>query len=65
MVHYNGLGREERDRITEIQDQLIELYVDRRNAQAAGMSTRARHLEQDIDDLLAEKAEIEKLRVLS
>jgi hypothetical protein len=60
MVHYNGLGTEERARIREIQDLLIELYVDRKNALTAGMTAHARHLDQEIDDLLQEKAEIEK-----
>jgi hypothetical protein len=65
MVRYNGLSTEDQARITDIQDSLIELYVDRRNALAAGMSFRARQIEQKIDDLLAEKEEIEESVTLS
>jgi hypothetical protein len=60
MVRYNGLSSDERGRITEIQDLLIELYVDRKNALATGMQARARQIQQEIDDLLEEKAAIEK-----
>jgi hypothetical protein len=58
-VRYHGLNSTERARITEIQDQLIELYVDRKNALTAGMPARARHLQLEIDDLLEEKAQIQ------
>jgi len=64
MARHNGLRSEERARITAIQDLLIELYVDRKNASAAGMPARARHIQREIDDLLEEKAEIERLPVV-
>lgn len=65
MMRYDGLSPEERARITEIQDSLIELYVDRKNALAAGMRARARRLDREIDDLLEEKAEIENSSTVS
>jgi hypothetical protein len=60
MVRHNGFSPEERARITEIQDLLIELYVERKDAMAAGMRARANNIEQEINDLLEEKADIEK-----
>jgi hypothetical protein len=65
MVRYNGSSSAERARITEIQDQLIELYVDRGNVLRYGMPAHARHLQQEINDLLEEKAEIEKSLMMS
>jgi hypothetical protein len=64
-MRYNGLSPEERARITEIQDSLIELYVDRKNVLAAGRPARARQLDHEINDLLAEKAEIEQSSTVS
>jgi hypothetical protein len=63
MRHSNGTSSPERARITDIQDLLIELYVDRGNALRDGRPARARQIQQEIDDLLQEKAEVEKLRI--
>jgi hypothetical protein len=54
------LTPEERARITELQDLLIERFVERREAAAEGQEERVRTVEAQIDSLLREKEEIEK-----
>lgn len=54
------LTPEERARITELQDLLIDCFVEHREATAKGEEERIRELEADIDDLLREKEEVEK-----
>jgi hypothetical protein len=53
-----SLTPEERAEIMRIQDRLIELFVDRGGAVAAGNSTRAELLQDAIDDLLRERDDI-------
>src|SRR5215469_8878142 len=61
MGHHRGfLTQEERARITELQDLLIERYVERKKAMADGQEERVRSVEAEIDSLLREKEEIEK-----
>jgi hypothetical protein len=65
MQHPAGLlTAEERARITDIQDLLIGLFVEHREAVENGDNGRARTLQSEIDDLLREKDEIEKWAVL-
>ena len=65
MGHHRGfLTQEERARITELQDLLIERYVERKKAMADGHEKRVRTAEAEIDSLLREKEEIEKWAVL-
>jgi hypothetical protein len=54
------LTPEERARITELQDLLIERFVERREAAAAGQEERVNTVEAEIDSLLREKNEIDK-----
>ena len=64
MAHYRGLlTPEERARVAEVQDLLIERFVEFREAMANGRAGRAKELEADIDSLLREKKEIEKWAV--
>ena len=64
MRHYRGLlTPEERARVTEVQDLLIERFVEFREAMTNGRDGRAKELEADIDSLLREKKEIEKWAV--
>jgi hypothetical protein len=58
--HRGFLTPEERARITELQDLLIDRFVEHREATAAGQEERVKIVEREIDGLLAEKAEIEK-----
>jgi hypothetical protein len=61
MGHHRGmLTPEERARITELQDLLIERFVERREAAAAGQEERVNTVEAEIDSLLREKNEIDK-----
>ena len=65
MGHHRGvLTPEERVRITELQDLLIERYVARKKAVADGEEERIRIVEAEIDRVLREKEEIEKWAVL-
>jgi hypothetical protein len=65
MGHHKGfLTPEERSRITELQDLLIECYVERKKAVADGQEERVKSVEAEIDSLLREKEEIEKWAVL-
>ena len=60
MERYEGLTPEERARITEIQDMLIERYVERKEAVEEGREIRAKELEVEINDLLREKENVEE-----
>ena len=63
----NGTGfltAEERARIIDIQDLLIGLFVEHREAVENGDNRRARLLQSEIDDLLLENEEIEKWAVV-
>ena len=65
MGHHRGmLTPEERARITELQDLLIDRFVEHREAVAEGQEERVRTVEAQIDSLLREKEEIEKWAVL-
>lgn len=54
------LTPEERARITELQDLLIDRFVEHRAATANGQKERVKTLEAEIDNLLWEKEEVEK-----
>jgi hypothetical protein len=54
------LTPQERARITELQDLLIERFVEHRKAVADGQDKSVNTVEAEIDSLLREKAEIEK-----
>ena len=54
------LTPEERARITELQDLLIDRFVEHREASANGQEERVKALEAEIDSFLREKEEIEK-----
>ena len=58
--HRGMLTPEERARITELQDLLIERFVEHREAMAEGQKERVKTVEAEIDSLLREKEEIEK-----
>ena len=58
--HQDLLTPEERARITELQDALIERFVEHEEAVDGGQDARAKELRDEIDDLLREKEEIEK-----
>jgi hypothetical protein len=59
--HRGLLTPEERARITELQDLLIDRFVEYRAVAANGQEgDRAKELEAEIDGLLHEKEEIEK-----
>jgi hypothetical protein len=61
MGQYRGLlTPEERARIAEIQDLLIDRFVKHRQATAEGEEERVKRLEAEIDNLLREKEEVEK-----
>jgi hypothetical protein len=61
--HRGILTPEERARIMELQNLLIERFVEHRGAVAEGQEERVRILEAEIDSLLYEKKEIEKWAV--
>ena len=58
--HRGSLSSEERARIMELQDLLIDRFVEHREATAEGQEERVKSLEAKIDSLLREKKEIEK-----
>jgi hypothetical protein len=60
MGEYNGLTPEEQARITEIQDSLIERYVELKQALRNGDKIRVRDIEFEIKELHHEKEEIER-----
>lgn len=55
---------EERARIMELQELLIERFIEQREAAAAGQEERVRTVEAEIGNLLREKEEIEKWAVV-
>jgi hypothetical protein len=57
------LTPEERARIIEVQDLLIERFVELREAEEGRREARAAELGAEIDDLLREKKEIKKWAV--
>jgi hypothetical protein len=58
--HKKILTPEDGARITELQDLLIERFVEHIEATTDGLEERVRTLETEIDGLLREKKEIEK-----
>jgi hypothetical protein len=58
--HRGLLTPEERARVMQLQDLLIDRFVEHREAIAEGQAERVKTVEAEIDSLLAEKAEIEK-----
>jgi hypothetical protein len=62
--HRGLLTAEERARVTELQDLLIDRFVEHRQATAEGQDGRVRKLEAEIDNLLREKEEVEKWATL-
>ena len=58
------LTPEERARIMELQDLVIDCFLEQREATAARQEERVRTVEAEIDNLLREKEEIEKWAVL-
>jgi hypothetical protein len=62
--HRGLLTPEERARITELQDLLIDRFVEHREATAKGEEERVKSLEAEIDDLLRKKEEVEKWATL-
>ena len=60
MGQYNGLTPEERARITEIQDVLIERYVEQKEALERGDGLRAKEIGREIKELQREKEEIKE-----
>ena len=58
--HRGILTPEERARIIELQDLLIERFVEQREAAVQGQEERLKIVEAEIDRLLREKEEIEK-----
>ncbi|MGA8382214.1 MAG: hypothetical protein WB710_13915 [Stellaceae bacterium] len=60
MERYEGLTPEKRARITQIQDLLIERYVEQKEVIEEGREIRAKELEVEINDLLREKEHVEE-----
>ena len=58
--HRGLLTPEERARIMQLQDLLIDRFVEHRDATAAGQEERVKIVEAEIDSLLRERDEIEK-----
>jgi hypothetical protein len=58
MGPYDGLTPEERARITEIQDFLIDRYVEQKEALERGDDARAKEIALQIKELQREKEEI-------
>jgi len=59
MERYHGLSPEEQARITDIQDLLIERYVEQKEALEEGKQARAREIEFEIKEL---KREMETIK---
>jgi hypothetical protein len=59
MEGYHGLAPEERARITDIQDLLIERYVEQKETVEEGKKARAREIEFEIKEL---KREMETIK---
>jgi hypothetical protein len=64
MERYKGTIPEERARIIDIQDSLIERYIARQEAVEADDQHRLQQLEAEIDELLREKESIEQWATL-
>ena len=62
--HRGMLTPEERARIMELQDLLIDRFVEHREAVADGEAERVKTAEAEIDSLLREKKEIERWAVV-
>jgi hypothetical protein len=62
--HRGFLTPEERARIAELQNLLIDRFVEHREAVADGQEERVKSLEAEIDRLLREKKEVEKWAVV-
>jgi len=60
MGRYEMLTIEERARITEIQDCLIDRYVERNEALEKGDTLRAKEIDKEINELRTEKEEIQE-----
>jgi hypothetical protein len=60
MGQYDGLTPEERARITELQDFLIERYVEHKEAFEKGDNARAKKIAREIQGLQREKEEIKE-----
>ena len=60
MGQYDTLTPEERARITEIQDLLIERYIERSEALEKGNTVHAKHIDLEIKDLHREKEQIQE-----
>ena len=58
MAKYEGLAPEERARIIEIQDLLIERFVEHKEAIEEGQEVRAKELETEINELQREKGNV-------
>ena len=59
MERYHGLSPEEQTRITDIQDLLIERYVEQKEALEEGEQAREREIEFEIKEL---KREMETIK---
>jgi molybdenum-dependent DNA-binding transcriptional regulator ModE len=64
MTKYEGLTPEERARVTEIQDLLIERFVERKEAIEEGQEVRAKELEAEINELQHEKDNVRRWAVV-
>jgi hypothetical protein len=60
MGRYDRLTPEERARVTEIQDLLIERYVEQKEATEKGDRERVKEIDAEIKGLLHEREEIEE-----
>jgi hypothetical protein len=60
MGQYDGLMPEERARITEIQDFLLERYVEQKEAFERGDDGRAKEIAFEIKEFQREKEEIKE-----
>ena len=60
MAKYEGLAPEERARITDIQDLLIERFVEHQEAVEEGREVRAEELEAEINELQREIGNVTK-----
>jgi molybdenum-dependent DNA-binding transcriptional regulator ModE len=58
MAKYEGLASGERARITDIQDLLIERFVEHKEAIEEGQQVRAKELEAEIKELQREKENV-------
>jgi hypothetical protein len=64
MTKYDGLTPEERARITDIQDLLIERFVEHKEAIGERQEARAKELEAEIDELQREKENVTRWAVV-